>query len=175
MLSNYARKVDQQLLYAQQLLDLSQQASSVSQAALIQAIYAQVEFAARCYLLELCAAAEVKNIHIEYLTRAVFENAADLGKSSELQELNQLAQKNQDDNWLSNFLNQLLLLRQASSGKGLQAAIFQQEVESESAQGLITAKDVDNSVVPANRADVNLVLAEFHSLVKRQRAVNEEF
>lgn len=174
----YARKVDQQCLYLQQLLELAaaQQASD-SMPALLQAGYLQLEMAMRFYLLELVDKEGKEAVQIGLIDRPTIERLYQQTPSVEVAELVDLLQTR--TSWLACWLDQLCALRRVEQPSRLKGSIFQLE-EQESAGNMpvgnmIAARDLSSTAVAANIDDLNVASEAFEQLLVRQRAVREEY
>lgn len=162
----YARKVNQQCLYVQKLVDQATEAEGASVAALTQASYLQLELAVRLYVLELAA-----NTTMEYVSPASLTHAYDQAPTAELAELVDLAKR--PETWLARFLWQIHTLRSGEAQGKLRGSIFQ--LEESDGQNLISARNLSNLAEAANLEDLQSALSEFKHLVERQREVRTEY
>lgn len=169
MASLYARKVDQQRLYANHIMDvIAADRQQASAQALIQAGYLQLEMALRFYLFELIG----KEVDAEHLSASVFSQVLTDVSSPELVELAQLSTCS--TSWLARFIAQLSRLRHAEPSPKLKGAIFQTE-ERPYDGNMIAVEDASDAAMFANFDDLQLALTAFTQLVERHRAVREEY
>lgn len=173
MASTYARKVDQQRLYANHIVDvIAAYQRQPPAAALIQAGYLQLEMALRFYLFELIGKKDADAVPVELLDATAFTRVVNEVSSPELMELAELSLRN--TSWLATFIDQLSRLRQAEPSPTLRGAIFQVEEQPYDAN-MIALEDVSDASSPPNFEDLQGALTAFSLLVERHRAVSEEY
>lgn len=169
MVTPYARKVDQQCLYLDQVL--STIASNHAELpGLLQAGYLQFEMAMRYYLYELVDKGGSQRVQVGLLDTQLIQRLHEQVPSPELAEIFGLLQER--TSWLTVFVEQLDGLREVKSSKSLKGSIFQL-TEQEQTDNLIAAQNV--SAPAANFADLKAASDAFKQLLIRQRATREEY
>lgn len=171
----FARKVNQQHLYIEQMLGLIQQTAGAGQASLVQAGYLQLELGLRWYLLELAAVNNADDSVLEFVS---LESVAELNAAAPCLELTEILDLlKRPESWLTGFLSQLQTLRSGEPPAKLRGSIFQTDEQQNQnvAESQIALKEVSAAPEQANAADLNRAADDFKCLVERQRAVRAEY
>lgn len=176
-----SRRVNQQLMFVQQLLNCIEDdravGSSAKKSALLQGAYLQLELSILCYLHELDRERD-NGAWVGILHDAFLVDGPLLKKSSaEFCELSLLYHN--PDSWLAVFIAQLQSLRtlhaEPAGSKELKGSLFELESPKNKDKNLLSVENITNTIEEPNVNDLTHFVISFKALVLRHRSVNEEY
>lgn len=181
----FRRRVDQQLVYCRQLLQMV--ASDEKTSALKNALAWQLEHTLCCYLAELARIAGIKSWSQIWTLAEDLRNEALRGSESvDIREL--LALSADPDSWLGQLLNILRRLRAVEEGSSLRGSLFQSDLGMAEGRGDSdpTQASAGENLIASTRtayagvqttldSAISDMIRELEALIQRQRLGHDEY